>query len=313
MVCSVNAQNLVPNHSFEDTLYTPNTNGIYPLFDWFIVGGSPEYFHPDNLFPFSLTPTNSYGTQEPFDGVAYAGIVAYVDWGPPNTLREFIGVRLIQPLESGVEYCVSFRASLPESCDYAITNLGAYFSVDTSFVDSFDILLSIIPQVENPSDNVLDDKDNWMLIEGSFIAVGGEEFLTIANFRHDSIALLTTTVVGDTSDNSFSYYYLDDVSVTEQSCAIDTAYLEIPNVFTPNNDGVNDVFTIKSHGMSELTCTIVNRWGQKTIDYNALQWNWDAHTTAGLPVPDGVYYYVVNGIDEDGEPILRRGSIQVLR
>jgi gliding motility-associated-like protein len=63
----------------------------------------------------------------------------------------------------------------------------------------------------------------------------------------------------------------------------------IPNVFTPNNDGVNDLFVIRNLNLySHRPLVIYNRWGNvvyKTIQYNN---DWD-----GDNVPDGVYYGVV--------------------
>ncbi|MCW5900206.1 MAG: choice-of-anchor L domain-containing protein [Flavobacteriales bacterium] len=64
--------------------------------------------------------------------------------------------------------------------------------------------------------------------------------------------------------------------------------VEVPNVFTPNGDGINDFFVIAGLGNQENTVRIFNRWGQLILDAKNYQNNW-----AALNVPDGTYYYEV--------------------
>ena len=68
----------------------------------------------------------------------------------------------------------------------------------------------------------------------------------------------------------------------------------IPNVFTPNNDGKNDVFVVSSAGLSTLTCTIFNRWGMELYQYNAIESGWDGRTVGGNIAPEGTYFYIFN-------------------
>lgn len=313
MIGSVNAQNLVPNHSFEDTLYTPNTNGIYPLMHWFGGAGSPNYFHPDNLFPPAVAPNTAFGYQEAKSGVAYTGVTVYGDWGTPNGWRECLTVKLLDTLDAGTQYCVSFYVSLAESSDYAISTFGVWFSHDTTWVDPANLLIDTIPQVANDLDSPINDKENWVKIEGDFVAQGGETFLSITSFENDSVTESTMQVVGDTTDDSFSYYFIDDVWVVEQGCVIDTQYAEIPNVFTPNNDGTNDRFELSIEGYETGVATIYNRWGQKIYEFNPLRGHWDGYTQAGVRVPEGVYFYTVSCSASDAEPLIKKGSVQLLR
>ncbi len=67
----------------------------------------------------------------------------------------------------------------------------------------------------------------------------------------------------------------------------------VPNVITPNGDGVNDLFTIKTQGLKSYELTIWNRWGTKVFaTTNALD-HWDGKLN-GNPVPNGVYFYILN-------------------
>lgn len=69
--------------------------------------------------------------------------------------------------------------------------------------------------------------------------------------------------------------------------------LIVPNVFSPNGDGLNDVFYIVSQGLSELYYEIYNRWGTKLFEANRIKQGWDGRSTSGQECPDGVYYYIV--------------------
>ncbi len=67
----------------------------------------------------------------------------------------------------------------------------------------------------------------------------------------------------------------------------------IPNVITPNGDGVNDFFTIKTFGLKEYELTIWNRWGSKVFSSSSATIHWDGKVN-GNPAPDGVYFYILN-------------------
>jgi gliding motility-associated-like protein len=67
--------------------------------------------------------------------------------------------------------------------------------------------------------------------------------------------------------------------------------IEIPNVFTPNGDGFNDVFIIPSSGMKEFSLIIYNRWGSELFRTEASRVSWDGMTISGRPAPEGTYFY----------------------
>jgi gliding motility-associated-like protein len=66
-------------------------------------------------------------------------------------------------------------------------------------------------------------------------------------------------------------------------------YITIPNVFTPNNDGTNDLFVIRNLTLYSHRKVIVhNRWGDLVFESDQYNNNWD-----GGNLPDGVYYGIV--------------------
>lgn len=85
----------------------------------------------------------------------------------------------------------------------------------------------------------------------------------------------------------------------------------IPNVFTPNNDGVNDFFTIpESYNVS--TFKILNRWGNLLFEWKSGEKKWDGRDISGNEVSEGVYFYLVE-IGSCSEVYPVQGSLTLLK
>ena len=135
-----------------------------------------------------------------------------------------------------------------------------------------------------------------------------------------------------TGDSSFvfepSYIYNNDGSylvmliVTDGFC-YDTAYVTIevikesviivPNVFTPNGDGSNDMFKLIELNLKIIEGEIYNRWGQKLYTWNNLNGGWDGKTPSGDLAPDGTYFYIIKATGEDDVEYLKKGSVSLIR
>jgi gliding motility-associated-like protein len=90
------------------------------------------------------------------------------------------------------------------------------------------------------------------------------------------------------------------------------AELFIPNSFSPNNDGLNEVFSVKGFGIEKIKVFVFNRWGEVLYSWQCLEeCGWDG-TYAGAPVPAGVYSIKVEAIDKNGEKIFRTGKVNVI-
>jgi gliding motility-associated-like protein len=91
--------------------------------------------------------------------------------------------------------------------------------------------------------------------------------------------------------------------------------VEIPNVFTPNGDGINDVFTINSTGIQELSCEIYDRWGLKIYNWDKKNDGWDGRTLSGSKATEGTYFFILK-IKPQGDgkaPFIKSGSLTLLR
>lgn len=89
--------------------------------------------------------------------------------------------------------------------------------------------------------------------------------------------------------------------------------LIIPNVFTPNGDGVNDLFTLESTGVTALNAQLFDRWGLKLFEWDTVRGGWDGRTAAGGEASEGTYYYVITATGVDGQEYKLNGYLTLLR
>jgi gliding motility-associated-like protein len=73
----------------------------------------------------------------------------------------------------------------------------------------------------------------------------------------------------------------------------------VPNVFTPNGDGINDILMITAKGLGAVDAQIYNRWGQKEYEWHTLNGGWDGYTASGVPATEGTYYIILQATGAD--------------
>lgn len=308
------AQNLVPNYSFELFSSCPilGPGDVVSAIPWVAPTlNTPEYFNECSpLSSTSSVPKNFAGYQWARTGKAYAGITTFAP-SLPNT-RDYVQVQLTDSLVAGRLYCVGYYVNLSNIVQYASNGFSAYFS-NTPISCSSGCFFSYTPQF-NYSGSVVSDTLNWTLIAGTFTAAGGEKYMTIGNFNNDTNT--NFSIVNSGAASQSAYYYIDDVYVG--TC--DTikpppvvSSLTIPNVFTPNNDQQNDVFSISSYNIQSLNCQIFNRWGVKVWELTTPLESWDGHDKTGIPCSEGVYFYVLNATGTDSRVYHQTGFIQLSR
>jgi len=133
------------------------------------------------------------------------------------------------------------------------------------------------------------------------------------------------TLAGNTISNNFTSkgIYRVTVMVTDHQGCADTASvlvtvdslttIQSPNVFSPNGDGVNDVFTLQVPGATTLKISFFNRWGAPIQELDGLQLQWDGRNASGIAVETGTYYYVAQYTTEQGEAKTVNGFVLLIR
>jgi len=88
---------------------------------------------------------------------------------------------------------------------------------------------------------------------------------------------------------------------TEVTVSISASDLRVPNVFTPNGDGLNDEFRVQYRSLVEFHCWVYNRWGKLVYEWTDPAKGWDG-TINGRPAAEGAYFYVIRARGSDANP-----------
>jgi len=104
----------------------------------------------------------------------------------------------------------------------------------------------------------------------------------------------------------------DTVTVfIDENCS-ESPVVFIPNIFTPNLDGNNDVLYVRSLHIKELKFSVYNRWGEKVFESQNKNEGWDGNYK-GQPCSPDVYVYHVAIVFEDGTEESRKGNVTLVR
>lgn len=94
----------------------------------------------------------------------------------------------------------------------------------------------------------------------------------------------------------------------------DDFVLYVPNAFTPNNDGLNDVFIPKGTGILKYEMEIFDRWGTKIFHSNILQNGWEGkYGSDGNILKDGVYTWRIHVTGSDGKAHELNGHVTLIK
>ena len=88
---------------------------------------------------------------------------------------------------------------------------------------------------------------------------------------------------------------------------------EANNIFSPNGDGINDVFSFGEYAMDKMNVEIYNRWGERVYSWDGENKSWDGNGVDGQPLSEGVYFYVLQATGQDGYYYEKKGSITLVR
>ncbi|HXB11760.1 MAG TPA: gliding motility-associated C-terminal domain-containing protein [Bacteroidia bacterium] len=177
---------------------------------------------------------------------------------------------------------------------------------------------------------------NYNVQVGATASVYSGNAPLLVNFSGQIIGSTSTTYSWTLGDNatstlqnpSHTYNVGGDYIVTlsgidSASSCIDTAMLTIhviddmilviPNVFTPNGDGVNDGFFVTTKGVKSIEGFIMNRWGQLMFEWTGLNTVWDGKAPNGNVETEGTYFYVIKATSFTGKTETFKGPLTLIR
>ncbi len=148
---------------------------------------------------------------------------------------------------------------------------------------------------------------------------------TIWTFGNGTSATYTNTTINPQTVYNQPGTYTVTMYAAKGEC-LETAYtvievespssIVIPNIFTPNGDGVNDVFVLqRSTNLTSITAEIYDRWGHKVYELKTEkgQLAWDGKTMYGKDAPDGTYFFIIKATGSDGASYDQKGTITLTR
>lgn len=104
----------------------------------------------------------------------------------------------------------------------------------------------------------------------------------------------------------------DTVMVVVLRKPCEEANLYIPNAFSPNNDGKNDVLYVRGNQITELYFAVYDRWGQRVFETKDIAKGWDG-SLKGRKLDPAVFGYYVEGLCPSGEKFFKKGNVTLLR
>lgn len=120
------------------------------------------------------------------------------------------------------------------------------------------------------------------------------------------------TFINGNDTIAYTQEYWDEIG--PMRVTISESKLEMPNAFSPNGDGINDIYKAKDGYQSiiEFHAYIFNRWGQKLYEWDDPAGGWDGKYN-GKDVKQGVYFVLVKAKGADGRTFNIRRDVNLLR
>lgn len=325
--------NLIQNPSFEGSRPTIvcGSQGAITRFQYGTAvygwststSGSVDYYATCDTFIMGI-PANWKGYQDIIDGDRYIG--AYFVFSKSHYWHEFFEETfqgtLKEPLKPNQGYCLSFYYAIGDN-DYnncIVDTLRFYFAdTDTFFLSQITDTTYISGitgywrsnsgdlygkhQIEIPVGHITDTA-NWHFMNSHFKAKGGEKVMIGGVFKDNSFIKYKDSPLEQFEDNgniiypdSTAYLYFDMFSLYEcDEYGLGDHKIRLPNIFTPNGDGINDSYFIHDYLPPGFLFRVYNRWGKEIYRNDNYQNDWSPNN-----ISDGTYWVVVKNPDSGTE------------
>jgi gliding motility-associated-like protein len=173
------------------------------------------------------------------------------------------------------------------------------------------VVVNVFPQTLNASVDTLICKGESLIL----YAPAGSDFEWV--YQQQVISTAGTananTIIGGT--HTLNYSDENGCNASKQYNILinnDCDFVQLPNAFTPNGDGKNDIFRIIGVGVKSYNLKIFNRWGQLLYETNDTNSGWNG-TINGTDAEMGTYVYVLQAELQNGNQVTKYGNVSLLR
>ena len=205
----------------------------------------------------------------------------------------------------------------PETLYVTVLNQYGCQAIDSAKVYYFD-LPAYIP------DEILTDEDTIILNSGesAHLETVFDPSLHYEWLPHEGLddPFIYNPVATPTETTTYTLTVMNDegcvasrqITIYVISPDCDEPNIFVPNAFTPNGDGNNDVLFVRSNVIESLEFAVYNRWGQKVFETNDQNIGWDG-TYKGVALPPDVFGYYLKARCFNGEEFFKKGNITIMR
>tara|TARA_B100000683_G_scaffold241716_1_gene249965 strand:- start:1845 stop:7139 length:5295 start_codon:yes stop_codon:yes gene_type:complete len=343
---TIDVINILDNICYGDRLgeFTFNVNGGYPSYTIYISDNqSSIYSSISNTI--SELPASDYAVWVVDANNCYSDTLSSVKLGEPGRIQIQKNISNLSCFKSGdgimeinllsgkppYNYYVEHDGNLVQQGQ--VNQLDPFVVYD---LDAEEYLVSVTDFNNCDVDSVLEILEPNQII-ADFITVsdfGRETFVFQAensslgghlyfwDFGNDSTRTLTflqEVQMSYINQGEYEVMMVAHDSILGNLCndtivkVIDVEGYDLSNVFTPNNDGVNDLFHFNEWMLNGIYVEIFNRWGERIYHWDDINKAWDGRGYNGREAEEGVYFYRMTATGIDGSHFEENGSVTLIR
>lgn len=156
-------------------------------------------------------------------------------------------------------------------------------------------------------DNNSDDADSYTWIFGNSFSEVTQDLSSTSSLYSDpgEYEVILVLEKGSCIDSAFALINVEEM--------LELSY-DLPNVFTPNGDNLNDVFTINAQNAVSIEVLIMNRWGNVVFESNDVNFGWNGKVNNdGRECTEGTYFYKFKLVGEGDQVVERHNYLQLVR
>ncbi|HIB76416.1 MAG TPA: hypothetical protein EYN28_06460 [Flavobacteriales bacterium] len=318
----------VLNGGFEFSKTVPNESGQWELINSWTNAGSeianPDYYHTFGYNGGDL-PETPLAYIQAYNGYAIAGLEVSRRSG--TNMREYLMGEFSEALVVGKRYEFSFAVANGDVYDHSaaglgVSDLGVAFSTEELVQTDRD------PIATHPQFSMTHVQyyHGWKVIKFAFTADKKFKFFTFGMFGSDIDKQIQSF---EGPGRSKAYYFVDDFSIRDLTSELQTNNFPyrgdssdlfslesstfVPTAFSPNSDGLNDVFMPSLGSNRGALLRVFDRSGAMIWESAEEQPNWSGITMAGGDARPGVYLWTLKVIVEDGSVEELSGPVTLLQ